>query len=76
MSGKDISFIPLYPSGFVISPDCKKSGEMSGGALVTIVLQIFESNATSGKISQESANAVNKYVGITIDQIKAALIEN
>ncbi|KAK1373867.1 Homeodomain GLABROUS 11 [Heracleum sosnowskyi] len=69
MSGEDFSFTPLHPSGFVISPDWK----MSGGALVTIVLQIFDRNATSGKISQESGDILNKLMGITINKIRAAL---
>lgn len=67
MSGEDPSILSLSPSGFVIS------GAMSGGALVTVLLQMSENSATPGSMSLESANLLNTCVGITIDKLKAAL---
>lgn len=90
MSGEDPSFIPLLPSGFTISPDGRtgmlqqqkvdegassSSATTTSGSLLTIVIQIMDSNMTSSstKMSQESVNTVNNLLGNTVQQIKVAL---
>ncbi|KAI0495737.1 hypothetical protein KFK09_022040 [Dendrobium nobile] len=84
MSGEDSSFIPLLPSGFVISPDgrpgtginaASSSNPLGGssGTVLTIAFQIMVSSLPSAKLSLESVTTVNNVIGATVQQIKSAL---
>ncbi|KAG0485357.1 hypothetical protein HPP92_009436 [Vanilla planifolia] len=84
MSGEDPSFIPLLPSGFVVTPDgrpftgtssssCSGADGVSSGSVLTVAFQIMVSSLPSAKLNLESMATVNSLVGATVRQIKAAL---
>ncbi|CAK9164366.1 unnamed protein product [Ilex paraguariensis] len=88
MSGEDPSYIPLFSSGFTISPDGRLAGDgastssstavdggggRSGGSLITVVFQILVNSLPSAKMSSESFTTVNNLISNTVQQIKAAL---
>ncbi|KAF4383804.1 hypothetical protein F8388_023496 [Cannabis sativa] len=78
MQGKDPSFIPILPSGFVIVPvelaseNNNATGNKSG-CLLTIGLQVLASPDPTAKLSLPSVNAINNHLSNTIRQIMAAL---
>ncbi|KAK9059611.1 hypothetical protein SSX86_020315 [Deinandra increscens subsp. villosa] len=83
MNGEDPSYIPLLPSGFIITPDghhemasSSSSGPSLGrptGSLVTLVFQIQTNSLPSSKISQESLTTVNNLITNTVHQIKGSI---
>ncbi|KAF6150738.1 hypothetical protein GIB67_020821 [Kingdonia uniflora] len=87
MSGEDPSYIPLLPSGFIITPDgqpdqgncastssgMRSMGGVGGGSLITVAFQILVSSFPSAKLNLESVNTVNNLISTTVQQIKAAL---
>ncbi|XP_076919780.1 homeobox-leucine zipper protein HDG11-like [Bidens hawaiensis] len=87
MNGEDPSYIPLLPSGFIITADgrdeitskgstntASTSSNPTGGSLVTIVFQIQTNSMGSAKISQESLTTVNNLITSTVQQIKGSII--
>ncbi|KAJ4802761.1 Homeobox-leucine zipper protein hdg5 [Rhynchospora pubera] len=84
MNGEDTSFIPLLPSGFVISPAASTtvgliSGDQAGhststvGCLLTVGTQVLVSADLSSKISLTSVTAINNHICNTVQQISTAL---
>lgn len=84
MNGEDTSFIPLLPSGFVISPAVSTtvgltSGDQAShampsvGCLLTVGTQVLVSADLSSKISLTSVTAINNHICNTVQQISAAL---
>ncbi|KAK1429109.1 hypothetical protein QVD17_11311 [Tagetes erecta] len=75
MNGEDPSYIPLLPSGFVITTDGHQ--EMTdghhGGSLVTLVFQIQTNSLPSAKISPESLTTVSNLITSTVHQIKGSI---
>ncbi|KAI3712470.1 hypothetical protein L1987_71027 [Smallanthus sonchifolius] len=74
MNGEDPSYIPLLPSGFIITTDGRNekggASDQSTGSLLTLVFQI---QTQSAKISQESLTTVNNLITNTVHQIKASI---
>ncbi|KAL3824944.1 hypothetical protein ACJIZ3_020973 [Penstemon smallii] len=88
MSGSDPSYIPLVPSGFIISSDGSRGSggdvaststssifdnRSSNGSLITVVFQILVSNMPTTRMSPESVATVNNLISSTVRQIKVAL---
>jgi hypothetical protein len=84
MNGEDTSFIPLLPSGFIISPAANTSVDVSSGeqdshatppvgCLLTVGTQVLVSADLSSKISLTSVTAINNHICNTVQQISAAL---
>lgn len=80
MNGEDPSYIPLLPSGFVITTDGHQemtdpaTGDHGhGGSLVTLVFQIQTNSLPSAKISPESLTTVSNLITSTVHQIKASM---
>ncbi|KAG5544752.1 hypothetical protein RHGRI_017257 [Rhododendron griersonianum] len=83
VNGRDSSYIPLVPSGFVISSD-GHPGTTAGaststttnpeGSLLTIVFQIQDCDASSLKhVSMEMVASVHALISSTVQSIKSAL---
>ncbi|KAI3815588.1 hypothetical protein L1987_15262 [Smallanthus sonchifolius] len=78
MNGEDPSYIPLLPSGFIITTDGRNekggastsTSDLATGSLLTLVFQI---QTPSAKISQESLTTVNNLITNTVHQIKASI---
>ncbi|URD96654.1 Homeobox-leucine zipper protein [Musa troglodytarum] len=83
MSGEDPSYIPLLPTGFVISPAAppnavirSSSGDGSAGTigcLLTIGMQVLASAVPSAKLNLSSVTAINNHLRNTVQQISAVL---
>ncbi|RZR97579.1 hypothetical protein BHM03_00026804 [Ensete ventricosum] len=86
MSGEDPSYIPLLPTGFVISPaapasaiisnssSCSGDGSASTiGCLLTIGMQVLASAVPSAKLNLSSVTAINNHLRNTVQQISAVL---
>jgi hypothetical protein len=84
MNGEDTSFIPLLPSGFVISPavstivgltsgDQASHATPSVGCLLTVGTQVLVSADLSSKISLTSVTAINNHICNTVQQISVVL---
>ncbi|KAL6001086.1 hypothetical protein ACLOJK_006813 [Asimina triloba] len=84
MSGEDPSYIPLLPSGFIISPDGRPNNTgptstilnplaTSAGSLITVAFQILVSSLPSAELNLESVTTINNLIRTTVQQIKAAL---
>lgn len=81
MSGEDPSYIPLLPTGFVISPAAPPNGVISSsdgsastiGCLLTIGMQVLASAVPSAKLNLSSVTAINNHLRNTVQQISAVL---
>ncbi|KAJ7960042.1 Homeobox-leucine zipper protein [Quillaja saponaria] len=84
VTGEDSSWLPVLPSGFIISgdgrtkigagPSTSTGAERSSGTLLTVVYQILISNPSSSKLLQmESVATVNALLNSTVQRIKSGL---
>ncbi|RWW23524.1 hypothetical protein GW17_00012228 [Ensete ventricosum] len=82
MSSEDPSYIPLLPTGFVISPAARQStaGTSSGGdghatvgCLLTVGMQVLATAVPSAKLNLSSVTAIDNHLCNTIQQVRAVL---
>ncbi|CAL9093116.1 unnamed protein product [Musa textilis] len=82
MSSEDPSYIPLLPTGFVISPAARRpnGGTSSGsdghatvGCLLTVGMQVLATAVPSAKLNLSTVTAINNHLCNTVQQVRAAL---
>ncbi|KAJ8506464.1 hypothetical protein OPV22_007350 [Ensete ventricosum] len=82
MSSEDPSYIPLLPTGFVISPAARQptAGTSSGGdghatvgCLLTVGMQVLATAVPSAKLNLSSVTAIDNHLCNTIQQVRAVL---
>ncbi|KAG6477811.1 homeobox-leucine zipper protein ROC3-like isoform X1 [Zingiber officinale] len=71
MSGDDPSYIPLLPTGFVISPAASDSA--TAGCIFTVGTQVLASAVPSAKLNLSSVTAINNHLSSTVQQINSML---
>ncbi|XP_064964795.1 homeobox-leucine zipper protein ROC3-like isoform X2 [Musa acuminata AAA Group] len=82
MSSEDPSYIPLLPTGFVISPAARQpnAGTSSGidghatvGCLLTVGMQVLATAVPSAKLNLSTVTAINNHLCNTVQQVRAVI---
>lgn len=89
MNGEDPSYIPLLPSGFVVTPatssnhknsvsNCQNmmkspEGEPASSCLLTVGLQVLTSPIPSARINLSNVTAINTHICNVVHQISTIL---
>ncbi|RZR97166.1 hypothetical protein BHM03_00026285 [Ensete ventricosum] len=82
MSSEDPSYIPLLPTGFVISPVARQpnvgtssggDGHATVGCLLTVGMQVLATAVPSAKLNLSTVTAIDNHLCNTVQQVRAVL---